>query len=281
MSTVRTYYLPEPSPWPIFGAVALLAMAIGAAGWVNHASEGPYVVGGGVVLLAVMLIGWFGTVIREGNSRLFNGQVDTSFHLGMAWFIFTEAMVFATLFAALFYLRLYSVPDLASGESASLWPGFRATWPTAGPQFSGSFTRLAAWGVPAINTVVLLSSGAMVSLASSAIARGNLTRFKLQLALVIVLGVAFLCLQASEYHRAFTQLNLNFSTGVYGATFFILTGLHGVHVAIGAVFLAIVLARTFGGQITREHHFAFTAGSWYWHFVGVAWVVLFVLVYCI
>jgi cytochrome c oxidase subunit 3 len=281
MSTVRSYYLPEPTPWPILGAVALLAMALGAAGWVNHASEGPYVLGAGVVLLAVMLIGWFGTVIREGTSRLYSGRVDTSFHLGMAWFIFTEVMVFAALFAALFYLRLYSVPDLASGPSASLWPGFRPSWPTAGPEFSGSFTPLRAWGVPAINTVVLLSSGALVSLASSAIARGNLARFKRALTWVIVLAVIFLCLQASEYHRAFTQLNVDFSTGVYGATFFILTGLHGVHVAIGTVFLAIILARTVRGQITREHHFAFTAGSWYWHFVGVTWVALFVLVYCI
>jgi cytochrome c oxidase subunit III len=281
MSTIRSYYLPEPTRWPIFGSVALLAMAVGAAGWVNHASEGPYVLCGGVVLLAVMLIAWFGTVIREGNGRLFNAQVDTSFRLGMAWFIFTEAMVFAALFGALFYLRLYSVPDLASGETAALWPGFHAAWPTAGPEFSGSLTRVRAWGVPAFNTVVLLCSGAIVSLASSSIARGNIGRFKLQLALVIVLGVVFLCLQASEYHRAFTQLNLTLSTGVYGATFFLLTGLHGIHVAIGAVFLAIVLARTLGGQITQEHHFAFTAGSWYWHFVGVAWVVLFILVYCV
>jgi cytochrome c oxidase subunit III len=281
MSTVRSYYLPEPTPWPILGSAALLAMAIGAVSWINHLSEGPYIVCGGVVLLAVMLIGWFSTVIREGNNGLYNGQVDKSFRLGMAWFIFTEAMVFAALFGALFYLRLYSVPDLASGDSASLWPGFRATWPTAGPEFSGSFTALAAWGVPAINTAVLLCSGGLVTLASSAIERGNLGRFKWALALVIVLGATFLCLQYSEYHRAFTRLNLDLSTGVYGATFFLLTGLHGIHVAVGTVFLAIVLARTLGGKITREHHFAFTAGSWYWHFVGVAWVALFILVYCI
>ena len=281
MSTVRSYYLPEPTHWPIFGSVALLAMAIGAAGWVNHAAEGPYFLFGGVVLLAVMLVGWFGAVIREGNSRLHNPQADTSFRLGMAWFIFTEAMVFTALFAALFYLRLYSVPDLASGETASLWPGFKSVWPTAGPEFSGTFTRVRAWGVPAFNTAVLLCSGAAVSLASSSIARGKLTRFKLQLALVIVLGVTFLCLQASEYHRAFSQLNLTLSTGVYGATFFLLTGLHGVHVAIGALFLTIVLVRTLRGKITAEHHFAFTAGSWYWHFVGVAWVILFILVYCV
>lgn len=281
MSTASRYYLPEPTPWPILGAAALLAMAMGAVSWINHLPEGPYIVCGGVVLLAVMLIGWFGTVIREGNARLYNGQVDTSFHLGMAWFIFTEAIVFAALFGALFYLRLYTVPDLASGDSASLWPGFRGGWPTAGPAFNGSLTPLAAWGVPAINTAVLLCSGGLVTLASSAIARGNLGRFKWLLALVIVLAVTFLCLQASEYHRAFTRLNVDLSTGVYGATFFVLTGLHGIHVAIGTVFLAIILVRTLRGTITQEHHFAFTAGSWYWHFVGVAWVALFILVYCI
>ncbi len=281
MSTVRSYYVPEPTPWPIFGCVALTAMAFGAAGWVNHASEGPYVLGGGVLLLAVMLIGWFGTVIGESDRRLYNGQVNTSFRLGMAWFIFTEAVVFGALFAALFYLRLYAVPHLASGETATLWPGFRPGWPTAGPDFSGTFTAMKAWGIPAINTVVLLTSGAVVSLASSAIARGNLTRFKPALALVILLGVIFLCLQASEYYHAFTRLNLSFSTGPYGATFFFLTGLHGLHVAIGALFLAIVLVRTLRGQITQQHHFAFTAASWYWHFAGVVWVVLFTFVYVV
>ena len=281
MSTVRSYYLPEPSLWPIVGSVALPAMAIGTAAWVNHALAGAYVVGAGVVLLLVMLVGWFGTVIREGNRQLYNGQVDTSFRMGMAWFIFTEALVFGALFAALLYLRLYAVPDLASGETATLWPGFRPGWPTAGPDFSGNFTAMRAWGIPAINTVVLLSSGVFVSLASSAIARGNLSRFKWALALVIVLGVTFLCLQTSEYYRAFTRLNLNFSTGAYGATFFTLTGLHGVHVVIGTLFNAIILTRALAGQITQQHHFAFTAGSWYWHFVDTVWVALFVLVYVI
>ena len=281
MSTAQSYYLPEPTLWPIIGCVALPAMAIGAAAWVNHASAGAYVLGAGVVLLVVMLVGWFSTVVREGNRRLYNGQVNTSFRLGMAWFIFTEALVFGALFAALFYLRLYAVPDLASGETASLWPGFRPGWPTAGPDASGSFTAMRAWGIPAVNTAVLLTSGVFMSLASSAIARGNAARFKRALALVIVLGAIFLFLQTSEYYRAFTRLSLNFSTGPYGATFFTLTGLHGVHVVIGTLFNAIVLGRSLRGQITQQHHFAFTAGSWYWHFVDTVWVLLFILVYVI
>ena len=133
MSTVQRYYLPAPTPWPILGCVALPTMAIGAAAWVNRASQGPYIVAAGVLLLLVMLIGWFGTVMRESDRRLYNGQVDTSFRQAMAWFIFTEAIVFGALFGALFYLRLYAVPHLASGETATLWPGFRPGWPTAGP----------------------------------------------------------------------------------------------------------------------------------------------------
>ncbi len=281
MSTIQTYYLPQPTPWPILGCVALPTMAIGAAAWVNHVSQGAYVLAAGVLLLLVMLIGWFGTVIRESDCRLYNGQVNTSLRQGMAWFIFTEAIIFGALFGALFYLRLYAVPHLASGETATLWPGFRPGWPTAGPDFSGSFTAMKAWGIAAINTVVLLSSGVVVSLANSAIARGNLVRFKPALALVIVLGVIFLCLQTSEYYRAFTRLNLSFSTGPYGATFFFLTGLHGLHVAIGALFPSVVLIRTLRGQITQQHHFAFTAASWYWHFVDTVWVLLFIFVYVI
>jgi cytochrome c oxidase subunit III len=281
MSTVRSYYVPESAPWSIFGAVGLPTMAVGAASWVNHGSDGPYILAGGLALLAVMLFGWFSNVIRENNTRLYNARVDASFRLGMAWFIFTEAMVFAALFAALFYLRLYAVPDLASGETAALWPGFHASWPTAGPLSSGPFTSMRAWGIPAINTAVLLTSGALVTLANSAIEHGRFERFKRLLTLVIVLGLVFLCLQASEYHRALALLNLNFSTGVYGATFFMLTGLHGLHVLIGTTFMAIILARSLGGGLTQAHHFAFTAGSWYWHFVDLAWVGLFILVYCI
>ena len=280
MSTVRSYYVPESAPWSIFGAVGLPIVAFGAAGWVNHAPEGPYVLAGGVVLLAVMLIGWFSSLVHEGNSRLYSSQVDKSLRIGMAWFIFTEAIVFAALFAALFYLRLYAVPDLA-GESATLWPGFHATWPTAGPEYSGAFTSMHAWGIPAINTAVLLTSGGLVTLANSAIEQGRLGRFKGLLALVIVLALVFLWLQASEYYRALIHLNLNFSTGVYGATFFMLTGLHGVHVLIGTVFMAIILGRSLRGDLTQSHHLVFTAGSWYWHFVGLAWLALFILVYCV
>jgi cytochrome c oxidase subunit 3 len=281
MSAVKSYYLPEPTRWPIFGSTALLLMGVGAASWVNHAAAGPYIVCAGLGFLLLMLMGWFGTVIGENNRRLYNGQVDASFRLGMAWFIFTEAMVFAALFGALFYLRVLAVPDLGSGETAQLWPGFHGVWPTAGPDFKGTLTRMSTWDVPAINTLILLSSGAAVTWANSAITRGRLGQFKAGLLLTITLGVLFLCLQVSEYHHAFTKLDLTLATGVYGATFFALTGLHGFHVALGTLVLIVMLVRTLLGHFTQEHHFAFTAASWYWHFVGIVWVILFVLVYWI
>jgi cytochrome c oxidase subunit 3 len=256
-------------------------MGAGATAWMNHAAAGPYILCVGLGFLLLMLIGWFGTVIRENQRGLYNGQVDASFRLGMAWFIFTEAMVFAVLFAALFYLRVLAVPDLASGESAPLWPGFHGGWPTAGPDFKGTLTRMAAWGVPAINTLILLASGVTVTWANSAIRQGRMGRFKLGLLLTILLGVLFLCLQASEYYHAFTQLDLTVATGVYGATFFALTGLHGFHVALGTLVLTVMLVRSMLGQFTLQHHFAFTAASWYWHFVDMVWVILFVLVYWI
>ncbi|TMH76594.1 MAG: cytochrome c oxidase subunit 3 [Betaproteobacteria bacterium] len=281
MNNVQKYYLPEPTPWPIFGCSALLMMAVGAAAWVNRAAAGLWLVSVGAVLLLIMLIGWFGTVIRENNAGLLNRQVDASFRWAMAWFVFSEVMVFVAFFGALFYLRVLAVPDLASGESGQLWPGFKATWPTAGPLPEGSFSPMVAWGVPTLNTVILLTSGAIVTWANFAIARGERGRFKLALLMTIILGVLFLCLQASEYHHAFTRQNLSLSSGAYGATFFALTGLHGIHVMIGTTILIFILARALRGQFTPEHHFAFTAASWYWHFVGVLWLVLFVLVYCL
>ena len=281
MNNVQKYYLPEPTPWPILGCSALLLMAVGAAAWVNRAAPGPWLLGAGAALLLIMLIGWFGTVVRENNAGLLNTQVDASFHYAMAWFIFSEVMVFAALFGALFYLRVLAMHDLASGETAQLWPGFKSGWPTAGPLPEGTFSPMVAWGVPTLNTIILLTSGAIVTWANFAIARGQQGRFKLALLLTIVLGVVFLCLQASEYHRALTQQNLSLSSGTYGATFFALTGLHGIHVLIGTTILIFILARALGEQFTPQHHFAFTAASWYWHFVGVLWLILFVLVYCL
>jgi len=274
------YYIPDPSHWPIFGSIALLLMAFGATMWFNMVAAGPWLVAAGMGVLIYMLFGWFGTVIRESQAGRYNRQVDVSFRWGMSWFIFSEVMFFAAFFGALFYMRTLSVPGLGEGETAlQLWPNFKAGWPVSGPGIESTFTPMGAWGIPAINTLILLSSGATVTWAHWGLKKGNRGQLTLGLLFTIALGVLFLCLQAYEYHHAYTEYNLKLTSGAYGATFFMLTGFHGFHVTLGTIMLIVIFGRALRGHFTAEHHFGFEAVSWYWHFVDVVWLLLFVLVY--
>jgi cytochrome c oxidase subunit III len=279
-SHVEKYFIPEPSYFPIFGSVALLSLASGAAMWVNQIGAGPWVVALGFAVLIYMLFGWFGNVIRESEGGKYNKRVDASFRWGMSWFIFSEVMFFAAFFGALFYVRVLAVPDLGGLEPrALLWPGFSAQWPTAGPGFAEQFSPMAAWGIPAINTLILLSSGATITWAHWGLLKDNRAQLTIGLIATIALGALFLSLQAYEYIHAYTELNLKLSTGVYGSTFFMLTGFHGMHVTIGATMLIVILFRVLAGHFRPDHHFAFEGVAWYWHFVDVVWLFLFVTVY--
>jgi cytochrome c oxidase subunit 3 len=274
------YYVPQPARWPIEASVALLFMASGAALWLNEGAKGPWILATGVAILAYVLLRWFGTLISEGRRGLYDDQVQRSLRVGMAWFIFSEVVVFGALFAALFYIRAISVPDLASGEThALLWPAFKGGWPASGPAIEGTFSPMKALGIPLLNTIMLLISGAAVTLADKALDRGQRGRVIALLTLTVLVGVLFLRNQASEYHNAYSALHLTLASGAYGQTFFILTGLHGLHVAIGTAFMMVMLGRTLGGDFTAKDHLALQAASWYWHFVGVVWLILYVLVY--
>ena len=277
--TKARYFVPQPSYWPITGSCALLCMGMGAALWFNGYPAGPWVVLVGFCILLTMFFGWFGHVIDESEQRLYNKQVDVSFRWGMSWFIFSEVMFFAAFFGALFYVRNLSVPELGGPEQKLLWPDFSAMWPTNGPYLRDPFTPMAAIGIPLLNTIILLSSGATLTVAHHALKTGNRATLKLWLFITIVLGFTFLGLQAHEYIHAYTENNLKLSTGVYGSTFFMLTGFHGFHVTIGATMLSVMLVRVFRGHFDAQHHFAFEAAAWYWHFVDVVWLLLFVLVY--
>ena len=273
------YFVPQPSHWPITGSCALLLMASGAAFWFNNIAPGPWMVLVGFCILVFMLFGWFGTVIGESEGLQYNQKVDSSFRWSMSWFIFSEVMFFAAFFGALFYVRNLSVPDLGSLGGKLLWPDYNAAWPTVGPYIKEQFTPMGAIGIPLLNTIILLSSGFTLTVAHHALQAGNRGRLKLWLFLTIVLGFTFLGFQAYEYIHAYSALNLKLSTGVYGSTFFMLTGFHGFHVTIGAIMLSVMLARVLRGHFTPDHHFAFEAAAWYWHFVDVVWLLLFVLVY--
>ncbi len=273
------YFVPQPSHWPITGSLALLLMGSGAAFWFNHYPAGPWMTGIGFAILVYMLFGWFGTVIGESQDRLYNAKVDLSFRWSMSWFIFSEVMFFAAFFGALFYIRNLSVPDLGSLGAKLIWPDYAAQWPTNGPYEKSQFTPMGAIGIPLINTIILLTSGVTLTIAHHALKAGHRGQLTLWLFLTIVLGFTFVGFQAYEYHHAYSEMNLKLSTGVYGSTFYMLTGFHGLHVTIGATMLLVMLFRVMKGHFDAEHHFAFEATAWYWHFVDVVWLLLFVLVY--
>ena len=281
------YYVPHESPWPIYGSVTLFVFMIGLCGWLN-AWFGPWVFALGFAMLIGLFVGWFAVVIGENQKGMYNMQVDNSFRMGMMWFIFSEVMFFAAFFGALFYARNLSVPWIG-GEGVKifnplLWEGFQNAWPTngparVGPRDDGSFEVIPAFGLPAINTAILLTSGVTLTIAHHAMQEGKRGVLNLFLALTFLLGFIFIGLQAEEYVHAYTELGLKLSTGIYGATFFMLTGFHGFHVLLGAIMLLVVWLRTMSGHFTPQRHFAFEAVAWYWHFVDVVWLGLFVFVY--
>jgi cytochrome c oxidase subunit III len=273
MAAPSPYYQPPPSLWPIVGSVALLTAATGFVLLLAKVSAAPYLMAVGGLLLVTMLVGWFGTVVREDRAGKLAGQMERSFRWGMIWFIFSEVMFFAGFFGALFYARQVAVPDLAAAQL--LWPGYEGGWPTAGPGIADPFTPMAAWGVPALNTLILLSSGATITWAHWGLKRGRRWQLVLGTLLTIVLGLSFLGFQAHEY----LETAFSIRTGIYGATFFMLTGFHGAHVTLGAIMLSVIWGRALAGHFTADHHFAFEAVSWYWHFVDVVWLLLFVFVY--
>jgi cytochrome c oxidase subunit III len=279
------YYVPHGSHWPIIGSFGLLGTVGGAGLWLNEATIGKPIMAVGIALILFMMFGWFGTVIRESLQGYYNKQVDTSFRMGMMWFIFSEVMFFAAFFGALFYARTLSVPWLGGeGHGALtnyyLWPNFSPAWPTNGPgDVGGHFGTMEPWGIPLLNTLLLLSSGVTITIAHHALRAGNRKVLMIFLALTIILGFTFLGFQAHEYAEAYEHLNLTLGSGVYGSTFFMLTGFHGLHVTLGAIMLTVIWLRCAKGHFTKEHHFAFEAVAWYWHFVDVVWLGLFMFVY--
>jgi cytochrome c oxidase subunit 3 len=279
------YYVPHGSKWPAIGAVTLFTTMLGTAAVLNGVDVGPWIAYVGLAGVAYMFFGWFGTVINESQGGLYNAGVDRSFRMGMSWFIFSEVMFFAAFFGALYYARQLSVPWLG-GEGSRfltnlfLWSDFEAAWPTNGPgAVGGQFETIPAFGLPAINTAILLTSGVTITIAHHALKAGHRGVLKVFLALTFILGFLFVGLQAEEYMHAYHELNLTLGSGVYGSTFFMLTGFHGLHVTLGAIMLTVIWLRVMKGHFTPTHHFAFEGVAWYWHFVDVVWLGLFIFVY--
>ena len=279
------YFVPHGSRWPVLASVFLFIVMLGFANWLNHVSWGKSAFFVGVAGLLVILFKWFADVILESLAGHYNKQVDTSFRMGMVWFIFSEVMFFAAFFGALFYARQFALPWLA-GEgdgamtNATLWPNFSAAWPSSGPGgVGGNFQTIPAWGLPLTNTLILLTSGVTVTMAHHALKAAHRKALLVWLGATVLLGCGFLYFQAIEYIHAYKTLNLTLGSGIYGSTFFMLTGFHGLHVTLGTLMLAIMWLRCAKGHFTKDQHFAFEAVAWYWHFVDVVWLGLFLFVY--
>jgi cytochrome c oxidase subunit 3 len=293
------YYIPGPSPWPIVSSLAIFIMAIGFASMMQGSGGGTPILLVGAALMIFVMFGWFRAVINESVSGKYNSQVDLSFRWGMSWFIFSEVMFFAAFFGALFYVRMYSVPWLGGGDPGTqdlLWPTFNAEWPLmnppgaehinaktgfafADPLFDIPKHVVSAWGIPALNTIILLSSGLTVTWAHWGLKKQNRGQLILGLLATVILGFLFIGFQAYEYGHAIEELNLTLSSGIYGSTFYMLTGFHGLHVTLGATMLTVILFRAMVGHFSEHNHFAFEAVAWYWHFVDVVWLGLFIFVY--
>jgi len=301
MASEGTYYVPEQSKLPLFASLGLFLTVFGAANWLNGSDTGPTVFFCGALLFAFVLWNWFSQVITENINGMNSDQLKRSYVWGMSWFIFSEIMFFAAFFGALYYVRSFSIPWLA-GEgdketTAMLWQGFEAAWPVmttpdmavhgdaarvTGPDQSMSYGSVASiwtW-LPFWNTVILLTSSFTVHFAHTAIKNNNRQKFNIWLGITVTLGIIFLFLQAEEYIEAYQHMGLTLKSGIYGTTFFMLTGFHGAHVTLGTFMLLVMFLRSvLKGHFKPDDQFGFEAASWYWHFVDVVWVGLFIFVY--
>ena len=285
MSDSNSYYVPHETKWPFLNTVALVVLFIGLANYLNGYSSGMSIMVTGLVLVLIITYGWFSDVVSESEAGTYNTQVDISFRWGMVWFIFSEVMFFAAFFGALYYARELSLPWLGGvGSKVStnivLWPQFENVWPSNGPtNLGGDFILMKAGGIPAINTLLLLTSGLTVTWAHHGLKEQNRSKLIYGLILTVLLGFIFVGFQAYEYMHAYSDLNLKMTSGIYGSTFYMLTGFHGFHVTLGAIMLTVILFRCMKGHFSGDNHFGFEAVAWYWHFVDVVWLGLFVFVY--
>lgn len=294
MSTKTThYYVPTQSIWPAVAAVSLFTLAIGTANFIQQSdaatsgNTGTYgwliFLAGLLSVLSVMFF-WFGETIKESMAGMNSRQMDISYRMGMMWFIFSEVMFFAAFFGTLFYARWLSVPWLA-GEGKGvmthelLWPDFQAMWPLTATPDGRTVEPMGPFPLPLLNTLLLITSGIFLTIAHHALKANNRAKLIINLFITVVLGFTFLGVQAYEYHHAYTEMGLTLHAGMYGTTFFMLTGFHGLHVTIGAIMLTVMLVRSMKGHFTPNEHFAFEAAAWYWHFVDVVWIFLFFVVY--
>ncbi|MEK8044985.1 cytochrome c oxidase subunit 3 [Ideonella margarita] len=280
------YFVPGPSRHPVMAAIGLFFVILGAGQWVNGHGWGAWSLLLGMVIWLTVLYQWFGDAISESQSGQYSDRIDVSFRWSMSWFIFSEVMFFAAFFGALYWARNHSLPMLGNLDHQVLWPDFKAIWPSAMAGLTASpagtvepFTTMGPWPIPTINTGILLTSGITLTIAHHALIAGQRAKTIFWMWVTVLLGVVFLGFQAYEYMHAYSELNLKLTSGIYGSTFYMLTGFHGFHVFLGMLMLLIITLRLTKGHFTADRHFGFEGAAWYWHFVDVVWLGLYIVVY--
>ena len=284
--TTPYYFIPSPSRFPAQAALGLFFVILGAGQWINGAGWGAYSLMLGMAIWLFTLYQWFGQAIRESEGGLYSDRIDVSFRWSMSWFIFSEVMFFAAFFGALYWARVHAVPMLGNLDHQLLWPDFKAVWPSAGGGVTASpagtvepFKTMGPFWLPTINTALLLASGATLTVAHHALIANERAKCIAWMWITVALGVTFLVVQGYEYFYAYSSLNLKLSSGIFGSTFFMLTGFHGFHVFVGMLMLVFITLRLMKGHFTPKRHFGFEGAAWYWHFVDVVWLGLYFLVY--
>ncbi len=284
--TAPYYYVPGESRHPIFAAAGLFFVLLGASQWINGVQWGMYSFWFGIAWWLFVLFQWFREAARESHQGLYGRKIDLSYRWSMSWFIFSEVMFFGAFFTALWWARARSVPALGSLDNGVLWPGFKAVWPSLAAGATASpagtiepFQTVGPFWLPTINTALLLTSGVTLTIAHHALRLGQRARTIGFMWVTVLLGVTFLAVQGYEYYHLYTELNLKLTSGVFGSTFFLLTGFHGFHVFVGMLMLLFITLRLQSGHFTAERHFGFEGAAWYWHFVDVVWLGLYILVY--
>ena len=285
-SAAPYYFVPGPSRHPVMASIGLFFVILGAGQWINGHEWGMYSLAFGMLWWLTVLYQWFSESIRESEGGQYGHKIDLSYRWSMSWFIFSEVMFFGAFFTALWWARSHSVPALGSLENALLWPDFKAVWPsiqagaTAAPAGTVEpFQSVGPFWLPTINTALLLTSGVTLTIAHHALVAGQRSKTIAFMWLTVLLGLVFLFVQGYEYYHLYTDLNLKMSSGIFGSTFFMLTGFHGFHVFLGMLMLFFITLRLQKGHFTPQRHFGFEGAAWYWHFVDVVWLGLYVLVY--
>ena len=280
------YFVPGPSGFPAAASLGLFFVILGASQWINGHEWGMYSLFAGLAGWAFVLFRWFSQSIAESRSGQYGHKIDLSFRWSMSWFIFSEVMFFGAFFSALWWARAHSVPALGSLDNSLLWPNFKAVWPSMAAGATASpgaiiepFMTMTPFWLPTSNTALLLSSGVTLTIAHHALLADNRGRTIAFMWMTVLLGLVFLFVQGYEYHHAYTEMNLTLASGVYGSTFFMLTGFHGFHVFVGMLMLLFITLRLGKGHFDSKNHFGFEGAAWYWHFVDVVWLGLYMLVY--